>query len=184
MMRGIGVAITLLGIAMGGVACVRNARAQQTENSHSQRPPPLACTLTAPTRVKVGDSIVVTMTVTNAGAKPLRVLTLSTPLDGSLLQASYEVRCNGNQLIEYRGFIGHNSGATLAGHYSELHPGGSIAGTADISEGYKLVPGKCTIQYAGWFGDVIDDPKIATHPTKDWWRAEPDCGTAVIEVFE
>ena len=108
-------------------------------------PAPLRCTLTAPRNVPVGQPVMLTFTLRNAGTQALRVLSWNTPFEGEWFAPFVEVTRAG-QSLAYAGAM-MKRGAPAADEYFTQRPRAARTARIDLARAFDLrTPGRYTVQ--------------------------------------
>lgn len=137
-------------LAAGGLGLSPMAMAQ----------PALQCRLELPPAAKVGEPLLLTLTLTNPSATALRVLSWNTPFEGSWWGPSVQVRFGGRAL-PYRG-PSAKRGAPAADEYLLLPPHGSRSASLDLALPFALTsPGRYELRPQFVLHDVQPDGATA-----------------------
>lgn len=139
-----------LGIGAGLLAAVL---AVSIVEASASRPSELACRLEAEPGAVAGGPVKVRFTLTNRGARPVRVLEWHTPLEG-FWSDLFEVSLGGTKLA-YEGPL-MKRGDPVRDDYVEIAPGKSVSAVVDLAGPYDLRrPGAYRVAFTRGLMDVV-----------------------------
>ncbi|AKQ63430.1 Extracellular protease precursor [Myxococcus hansupus] len=140
----------------------------------------LTCTLSGPALVRTGEPVELVFQLSNPTAKPVRVLTWHTPLEG-VLNKIFDVSRD-NTALEYRGPMAKRAPPT-ASSYITLEPGASAEGKVDAARYYDLrAPGTYRIAFRGPLMDVAQEGQPVPAPNGEYRATDVSCPTVQITI--
>lgn len=135
---------------------------------------PLSCTLQSPAKAVAGKPVSVSFELTNVTNQTLYVLTWNTPLEGRLLNDTFEVTRDGVEL-PYLGPMVKRAPPT-ADSYVAIAPKASVTKEVEISNAYGVTtPGAYGIEFRGSLMDVTADKARAPPPDGNYQGVVVKC---------
>ena len=196
--RRLGVGVLCLGLMTGACAARQEtppspeetaapaprAEAQAPQDGAQQEAPAVAtnltCTLSGPALVRSGEPVELVFQLSNPTAKPVRVLTWHTPLEG-VLNKIFDVSRDNTEL-EYRGPMAKRAPPT-ADSYVTLAPGASAEGKVDAARYYDLrAPGTYRIAFRGPLMDVAQEGQQVPAPNGGYRATDVSCPAVQVTI--
>lgn len=154
--------------------------AVQNVEASGSRPPDLACRLDALPGAVAGGPVKVRFTISNRGARAVRVLRWQTPLEGfwsDLLDVSY-----GGRKLAYEGPLMKRGDPTRE-DYVEIAPGKPVSAVVDLAGPYDMTrPGTYRVAFTRGLADVVRDRNTLPRPRAEHRRRSLACEEIEVVV--
>jgi hypothetical protein len=154
--------------------------AVQNVEASASRPPDLACRLDAEPGAAAGGPVKVRFTLSNRGARGVRVLRWQTPLEGfwsDVLEVSYRGR-----KLAYEGPL-MKRGDPGRDDYVEIAPGKSVSAVVDLAGPYDVRrPGTYEVAFKRGLADVVREGEPFPRPRAEHRRRSLACEEIEVVV--
>lgn len=154
--------------------------AVQRVEASASRPPDLACRLDAEPGAVAGGPVKVRFTLSNRGARVVRVLRWQTPLEGfwsDVLHVSY-----GGRKLAYEGPL-MKRGDPARDDYVEIAPGKSVTAVVDLAGPYDVSrPGNYRVAFTRGLADVVREGETFPRPRGEHRRRTLACEEIEVVV--
>jgi hypothetical protein len=156
-----------------GAALLAAVLAVPNMEASASRPPDLACRLDAEPGAVAGGPVKVRFTLTNRGARGVRVLRWQTPLEGFWSDV-FDVSSGGRKLA-YEGPL-MKRGDPVRDDYVEIAPGKSVTAVVDLAGPYDLrSPGTYRVAFKRGLLDVVREGRAFPRPRGQHRRRSLAC---------
>ena len=146
----------------------------------ASRPPDLFCRLEAEPGAVAGGPVKVRFTLSNRGARAVRVLKWQTPLEGFWSDV-FDVTLGGRKLA-YEGPL-MKRGDPGAEDYVEVAPGRSATAVVDLAGPYDLTrPGTYGVAFTRGLADVVRESETGPRPRNAHRRRPLSCEAIDVVV--
>lgn len=154
--------------------------AVQRVEASASRPPDLACRLESEPGAVAGGPVNIRFTLSNRGARGVRVLRWYTPLEGfwsDVLDLSY-----GGRKVAYEGPL-MKRGDPGREDYVEIAPGKSVSAVVDLAGPYDVRrPGKYRVAFTRGLTDVVREGEVFPRPRGEHRRRSLTCEEVEVVV--